>query len=205
MPTSISFSARSNVGLPAAGTVHDVSAMPMLRPWSLTFFARSATLLQRSALLGGRSDDLLQQHGHADAAAAGGVEAVLDGDVVVGDDRLHLGAGVGRGHLGGHLEVHHVAGVVLHDVEHAGAAVDRLGRLHHLVRHRRGEHLTRTGGVEHPERRRTRRASARALTLHRRSGPPCPAGSVLAVDDLGSRGPPELDRRARLRCRAVRH
>ena len=53
----------------------------------------------------------------------------------------HLDAGLGGGHLGGHLEVHHVAGVVLHDVQDAGAAVDGFGRLEHLVRHRRGEHL----------------------------------------------------------------
>ncbi len=122
----------------------------MLRPLSLTFFARSAISCSGALLLGRRADDLLQQHGHADAAAAGGVEAVLYGDVVVRHHRQHLGAGVGGGQFGGHLEVHHVAGVVLHDVQDTRTRVDRLGRGHHLVRHRRGEHLTGTRRVEHP-------------------------------------------------------
>ena len=43
MPSSISSSPSSNVGLPAAGTVHDVSATPMLRPCALTVRAISAT------------------------------------------------------------------------------------------------------------------------------------------------------------------
>jgi hypothetical protein len=43
MPTSISLSGRSKVGVPAAGTVHEVSAMPMLRPAPFTLRARSAT------------------------------------------------------------------------------------------------------------------------------------------------------------------
>ena len=41
---------------------------------------------QVAALLGRRARDLLHQHGDAHAAAARGVEAVLHGDVVVGDD-----------------------------------------------------------------------------------------------------------------------
>ena len=55
------------------------------------------------------------------------------------------------GELGGHLEVQDVAGVVLHDVQDAGAAVDRLGGEQHLVRHRGGEDLAGTGRVEHAE------------------------------------------------------
>ena len=43
MPSSISFSASSKVGWPAAGTVQEVSAIPMLRPLSFTRLARSAT------------------------------------------------------------------------------------------------------------------------------------------------------------------
>ena len=54
------------------------------------------------------------------------------------------------GEVRGHLEVEHVAGVVLDDVQDAGAAVDRLGRLEHLVGRRRREDLARTCGVEHP-------------------------------------------------------
>ena len=42
-PISISVSPRSNVGFPAAGTVHDVSAMPMLRPHPFTLRPIAAT------------------------------------------------------------------------------------------------------------------------------------------------------------------
>jgi hypothetical protein len=101
-----------------------------------------------AALLGRRARELLEQHGDADPAAPGGVEAVLDRHVVVRHHRHDLDA-LGRGQLGGHLEVHDVAGVVLHDVQHARAAVDPDRRGEHLVGHRRGEHLTRTRGVEH--------------------------------------------------------
>ena len=125
--------------------------MPMLRPLALTRCATSATSARLRPSSAAAPGDLLHQHGDADPAAAGGVEAVLHGDVVVGDHGDHLDAGLGGGQLGGHLEVHDVAGVVLHDVQHARAAVDGRGRLQHLVGHRRGEHLARAGGVEHAE------------------------------------------------------
>jgi hypothetical protein len=59
----------------------------------------------------------------------------LHGDVVVDNDRLDCDALCIR-QFGGHLEVHHVAGVVLDDVQHTSPAVDVLGGLQHLVRHR---------------------------------------------------------------------
>jgi hypothetical protein len=43
IPISISSSPSSKVGEPAAGTVHEVSAMPMLRPFAFTFRQSSAT------------------------------------------------------------------------------------------------------------------------------------------------------------------
>src|SRR4029453_7769284 len=106
-------------------------------------------LVEVPALFGGGPGDLLQQDGHTDPAPPGGVEAVLNGDVVVGHHRHDPDARLGLGHLGGHLEVHDVAGVVLHDVQDTGPAVDGLRGGDHLVRHRRGEHFTRTRGVEH--------------------------------------------------------
>ena len=56
---------------------------------------------------------------------------------------------LGLGQLGRDLEVHDVAGVVLDDVQHARAAVDRLGGGQHLVRDRRGEDRARAGGIQH--------------------------------------------------------
>ncbi len=35
-------------------------------------------------------------------------------------------------------------------MQHASATIDGLGRRHHLIGHRGGEHLTGTGGVQHP-------------------------------------------------------
>src|SRR5204863_8958924 len=101
-------------------------------------------------LLGRRSADLLGEHRGADAAPPCGIQAVLHGDVVVDHHGLDLDV-LAAGEVGGHLEVHHVARVVLDDVEHSGAAVHGLRRIEHLVGRRRREHLARTGGVEHPE------------------------------------------------------
>ena len=105
----------------------------MLRPSPLTLWAIAATDCEIGAVLRGGAADLLEQHRDADTAAARGVEAVFDRDVIVGDDRLHLDARFLGGQLGGHLEVQDVAGVVLHDVQHAGAGVDDLGGFVHLV------------------------------------------------------------------------
>ena len=96
------------------------------------------------------SADLLCENRGADAAPPCGVEAVLYGDVVVDHDGLDLDV-LAAGELGGHLEVHHVARVVLDDVKHPGAAVHGLRRVDHLVGGRRREHLAGAGGVEHPE------------------------------------------------------
>ena len=100
------------------------------------------------ALLGAGAGDLLHEHGGSHPAPPGRVEGVLHRDVVVDDDAGDLDALVGR-ELGGHLEVQDVAGVVLHDVQHAGAAVDRRGGGQHLVGHRGGEDLAGAGRVEH--------------------------------------------------------
>ena len=110
--------------------------------------AELGDLLERAAVLGGATADLLDEHGHPDAAATGGVQRVLDRDVVVGEHGLDLDV-LALPHVGGHVEVHDVAGVVLDDVNDAGAAVDGLRRLEHLVGRGRGEHLPRTGRVEH--------------------------------------------------------
>src|SRR6266566_7530415 len=105
---------------------------------------------QVGALLGLGAGELLEQDGAADAAPALGVGRVLDGHVVVDGDAFDPAAAV-AGQVGGHLEVHHVAGVVLDDVQHPGAAVDLGGGPLHLVGRRRGEHGTGAGGVEHAE------------------------------------------------------
>ena len=123
--------------------------MPIERALALTLFAVAVDVGQRAAGLGVRAGDLLDEDRAADAAATGGVERVLDRDVVVGDDRRDLDLALDE--LGGHLEVEDVAGVVLDDVEDAGATVDGPGRGLHLVRDRRREDVAGTGRVEHAE------------------------------------------------------
>ncbi len=140
-------------------------------------------LVEAAPLLGRGAHELLEQHREADPAATRGVERVLHGDVVVHDDRLHLDTGLHRGELGGHLEVHDVAGVVLHDVQHASAAVDLFrGRLH-LVGRRRGEDLSGAGRVEHPEAHEpaVQRFVTRPAATHERDGAVVFRGR--AVDD----------------------
>ena len=89
-PISISSSARSKVGLPAAGTVHEVSAMPIERTLSWTFWQSAVTVCEVGARLGGRADDLLREDRATDAAAAGRVQRVLHRDVVGDDDGRDL-------------------------------------------------------------------------------------------------------------------
>src|SRR6266568_1547178 len=145
MPISISDSARSKVGLPTAGTTHELSATPKDRERSLTSRATSATL-SRPAPSSASAPAIFSTK--TVAPAPRGVERVLHGDVVVGHDRHDLDALV-PGQFGCHLEVEHVTGVVLDDMQHADAAVDGFGRGEHLVGHRRGEHLTGAGGIQH--------------------------------------------------------
>ncbi len=105
-------------------------------------------MIQAVAGFGCRADDLLDQDGRTHAAPAGGVEAILHGHVVVDEDVLD-GDAVAMGQFGGRLEVEHVAGVVLHQKQHARAAVDHLGRFVHLIRRGRGEDFAGAGRVEH--------------------------------------------------------
>ena len=101
-------------------------------------------------LLGRGAEDLLHHESAGDAAPSGRPGRVGNGDVVVGDDRFYPPV-AGGGELARHLEVHDVAFVVLDDQQGARASVDCLNGCDHLVGRRRGEHLARTGRVEHPE------------------------------------------------------
>ena len=90
MPTSISPSGRSKIGVPAAGGVHEDSATPYERAFSFTRRAMPATVGEVVAALGGRARDLLREHRRAHAAAARGVERVLHRHVVVDQHGLDL-------------------------------------------------------------------------------------------------------------------
>ena len=81
-------------------------------------------------------------------APPAGEGGILYRYVVVGYYVVGLYA-FGLGELAGHLEVEHVAGVVLDDVEDARAAVDGFGGFEHLVGGGAGEDGAGAGGVEH--------------------------------------------------------
>jgi len=104
---------------------------------------------ERGALLGKRAGDLLQEHRHADAAPARGIQRIQDGHVIVRDDRGDLN--LARDKLRRHLEVEHVAGVILDNVQDARTAIDGPGRGLHLIRRWRRENVARARCIEHTE------------------------------------------------------
>jgi hypothetical protein len=121
----------------------------MQRPFSATRRPRAGQALEVVAALGGGPQDLLRQHGGAGAPPALGVEAALHRHVVGDQHALHLEA-LAPQQIRRHVEIHHVAGVVLHNHQDPRAPVNGLGRLIHLVRGGGGEHRAGTGGVQHP-------------------------------------------------------
>src|SRR5919112_6211603 len=92
--------------------------------------------------------DLVHEDGACYAAPPARVRGVLDGHIVVGDDVVGLYP-FGLAELPCHLEVEHVARVVLDDVEDPGSAVHGLARLEHLVWGGAREDGPGAGGVEH--------------------------------------------------------
>ena len=70
-PTSISSSAMSKVGLPAAGTVQLVSAIPIERVAALTRSPRSLQGSKVASLFGSALDDFLHDERAGDAAPSG--------------------------------------------------------------------------------------------------------------------------------------
>jgi hypothetical protein len=120
----------------------------MERPFPLTLRPSVFHARQIVAALGRRTAQLFREDGEPDATAARGVEAVFHGHVVVDDHRPHFHA-LSLAELGGHFEIHDVAGVVLDDVENARSTVDGARGGFDLIRSRRSEHGPGTSGVEH--------------------------------------------------------
>ena len=99
------------------------------------------------AFLGRGADDFLDDERAGDAASARRIGRRLDRDVVIDDD----GRASTIGHFCRHLEIHHIALVILDDEDDARALVDGFHRRRHLVRRGRSEDLSRAGGVQHAE------------------------------------------------------
>src|SRR5690606_28902461 len=83
-----------------------------------------------------------------DTATADRPGAVLNGHVVIDEDRLEIDA-FHLQHFRSHLERHAVAAVVVDDVEDALGGIQDFGRLHDVVHRRCGEYVARTGSIQH--------------------------------------------------------
>jgi hypothetical protein len=123
-------------------------------------------LVEALALLGGGAAGLDDEEVAGHAAAADGVEAVLDRDVVVDPELARVDA-LGGGHLGGHVPRHPVTLVVVDQHQHAGVRGAGLDRLVACVDRRGGEHRALAGAGEHAraDRHDVRRLVARARAL----------------------------------------
>ena len=106
-------------------------------------------LVQGSPFLCQGARDFMYENGSGHASAPHGIKTVLDRHIIVGHhmlnrDSLHLG------HLSSHLKVHHVAGIVLHNHQHACVRCNRLDALINLVRGRGGKHGSCNCRIQHP-------------------------------------------------------
>ena len=127
-----------------AGTEGDTDAVAVV----VEFAAEGGEAVEVVAPAGGGAEQFFDEDGAGDATASGGVEAVFDGHIVIGEDD-----GDGVPHVvqefGGGFEVQDVAGVVFDDEQHAAPAVHRFGAGEDLIRRGRGEDFARHGAVEH--------------------------------------------------------
>ena len=105
-------------------------------------------LVEGSPGLGSGAGELLDEERRTSSAAARGVGAVLDGDIIVDEHGLGRNPGGGE-HLGGHHEVQTVARVVLDDEQHTGVGRHSRRGLIDLSHRRGGEDRSRRRSVQH--------------------------------------------------------
>src|SRR5262249_8699388 len=89
---------------------------------SVDFASQGCYLIERRTGFREATNDFFKQDGDANAATSGGIQAILNGDVIVCYDAGNFDA-LGVGEFGGHLEVHNVTGIVFDDMQDAGAAI----------------------------------------------------------------------------------
>jgi hypothetical protein len=108
--------------------------------------AESDEVWQRHALFGGSAEDFLDHQRSGNPTTPDGVGRVVDRHVVINQNARDLALG----HFRGHLEVHHVAFVVLDDQDDTCACVGRLDGGKDTVGSGRGENRAGNRGIEHP-------------------------------------------------------
>nr|RZI34996.1 hypothetical protein BJQ95_02635 [Cryobacterium sp. SO1] len=115
---------------------------------AVDLLADAHELVQVSALLGGSADGLHHEEVAGHPPATHRVGGILHGDVIVYEQGFHVHA-VSGAELLRHLEGHPVAGVVVHQQQHALGRGQQLGGLVDVVHRWRREHVAGTRGVEH--------------------------------------------------------
>ena len=127
-------------------------------------------LLQAGAFLGGGADRLDHEEVAGHTAPADRPGRVLDGNVVVDQERSDLHA-IGFGQLPAHVPGRPVAGVVVDDVQDALGGVQHPRGLGNEVDRRSGEDVAWASAVEHalPDDHRVGRLMARPGTLDDRN------------------------------------
>ena len=112
-----------------AGTEGDTDAVAVV----VEFAAEGGEAVEVVAPAGGGAEQFFDEDGAGDATASGGVKAVFDRHIVIGEDD-----GDGVAHVvqefGGGFEVQDVAGVVFDDEQHAAPAIHRFGAGEDLIR-----------------------------------------------------------------------
>ena len=146
------------------------------------FFRRRLDLLERRAFLCACARELVDKDRASHAAAPCRERAVLDGDIIVDDDVIRFDVLIFR-HIDGHLEVHDIARVVLHDAEHARVRRNGLDALIDHVRRRRCEYGSCDRRIEHAlaYEAAMRGLMPRAATRHKRN---FPLLALLAHDNI---------------------
>ena len=76
---------------------------------------KSGDLGKASSLLSGSPGHFLHDDRRTHATTAGSVERILNSHVILNDDSGNWDTGVHVREFGSHLEIHDVAGVILHD------------------------------------------------------------------------------------------
>ena len=90
----------------------------------------------------------MNQHRASYAAAPGGVEGILYGNIIVHNHIVGIDILV-LGHIDSHLKVHDIAGIILHNAENALVSSHCLDSLINLVRGRRSKYGTCHCAIQH--------------------------------------------------------
>ena len=111
-------------------------------------FGNAGHFLQGSAFFCFGTGDLVDKDCACHAPAAGGVQRILHGYIVIHDDALY-GDTVHFGQFAGHFKVHNVAGIVFDDQQHAGRSSNGVDGSLYLIGGGRSKHGPGYSSIQH--------------------------------------------------------